>query len=326
MKRAVIDWLCCPSCAGDLVLQDAREDEGEIEAGALRCIPCRRDYPIVAYIPRFVPAENYASSFGLQWNRFRRTQLDSETGLPLSRDRFYRQSGWTPAELAGREVLDVGCGAGRFAEVVLAAGAHVVALDYSSAVDACRANLGPHPRLDVVQGDIYQLPLKRDRFDAVYCFGVLQHTPDVRRAFLSLAAPLRDGGRLAVDVYPRLWLNVLWPKYWLRPLTRRMAPERLFRLVRRMVPLLLPLSRLLGRLPVVGRKAHYVIPVGNYEGVYALSEPQLREWAVLDTFDMLAPAHDHPQSATTLRSWFAEAGLRSVEVFRAGHLVGRGVK
>lgn len=326
MNRALLDWLCCPACGGGLSLEDAREKEGEIESAHLRCATCPRDYPVLAYVPRFIPAGNYADSFGLQWNQFRRTQLDSQTGLPVSRDRFFRQSGWAPAELAGRNVLDVGCGAGRFAEVALATGARVVALDYSSAVDACRANLGPNPRLDVVQGDIYRLPFKPGRFDAVYCFGVLQHTPDVRRAFLSLAAPLREGGRLAVDLYPKLWLNVVWPKYWLRPLTRRMAPERLFRVVRRMVPLLLPLSRLLGRLPVVGAKARYLVPVANYEAVYPLSEPQLREWAVLDTFDMLAPAHDHPQSASTLRAWFAEAGVRSVEVFRAGHLVGRGVK
>jgi len=326
VNRTLLDRLCCPACGGDLSLQDAREKDGEVEAGRLRCGRCAQDHPVVAYVPRFVPAENYAGSFGLQWNQFRRTQLDSQTGLPLSRDRFFRQSGWTPAEIAGRHVLDVGCGAGRFAEVALDAGAHVVALDYSSAVDACRANLGPNPRLDVVQGDIYHLPFKHARFDAIYCFGVLQHTPDVHRAFLSLPAPLREGGRLAVDVYPRLWLNVLWPKYWLRPLTRRIDPERLFRLVRRIVPRLLPLSRLLGRLPVVGRKARYLVPVADYDGVHPLSEPQLSEWAVLTTFDMFAPAHDHPQTARTLRAWFAESGLRSVEVFRAGHLVGRGVK
>lgn len=326
MNRPLLDWLCCPACGGGLALENAREKEGEIESGQLRCPTCPGDYPILAYVPRFVPAGNYADSFGLQWNQFRRTQLDSQTRLPVSRDRFFRQSGWAPADLAGRHVLDAGCGAGRFAEVALATGARVVALDYSSAVDACRANLGPNPRLDVVQGDIYQLPFKRGGFDAVYCFGVLQHTPDVRRAFLSLAAPLREGGRLAVDVYPMRWRNLVSAKYWLRPLTRRMAPERLFRLVRRMVPLLLPLSRLIGRLPVVGAKARYLVPVANYEGVYPLSEPQLREWAVLDTFDMLAPAHDHPQSARTLRAWFVESGIRSVEVFRAGHLVGRGVK
>ena len=40
-------------------------------------------------------------------------------------------------------------------------------------------NLGPQPRLDVVQADGYRLPLRRHRFDFVYYLGVLQHTPDV---------------------------------------------------------------------------------------------------------------------------------------------------
>ena len=58
-------------------------------------------------------------------------------------------------------------------------------------------------------------------------------------------------------------------------------------------------------------------------------ELSLREryrWAVLDTFDMFSPVHDHPQSAETLRSWMAEAGLAEAEVLRLGHLVARGAK
>lgn len=47
---------------------------------------------------------------------------------------------------------------------------------------------------------------------------------------------------------------------------------------------------------------------------------------MLDTFDMLAPTSDHPQSPTTLRQWFAEAGFEGWEVLRPGHLVGRGTK
>jgi uncharacterized protein YbaR (Trm112 family)/precorrin-6B methylase 2 len=324
MHHDLLNLLACPACRGTLTLAASREADGEVISGSLRCAPCRRDFPIIDAVPRFVPAENYSASFGLQWNRFRKTQLDSATGQPITRNRFFAQSGWAPAAMAGRWTLDVGCGAGRFAEVALGTGARLVAVDYSSAVDACRSNLGPHQSVDVVQADVYRLPFKPGTFDFVYCFGVLQHTPDVEATFHALAGQLAPGGRLAVDVYPRIPLNLLWPKYWLRPLTRRMPAERLLPIVSRMVPLLWPLSLALGRVPVVGRKLRHALPIANYEGILPLSSEQLKEWAVLDTFDMLAPAHDHPQDVPTLRGWFAATGLSDVEVFRQGLVVGRG--
>jgi SAM-dependent methyltransferase len=322
LRRRLLDLLACPLCAGDLGA-DAPVDE--IDAGTLTCGGCRAAYPIVGGIPRFVPPDNYADTFGLQWNRFRRTQLDSYSGVPISRERFFQQSGWDARDLAGALVLDVGCGAGRFAEIAAGCGAEVVAIDFSSSVDACRENVAAW-NMHVVQADMYQLPLKPCRFDFVYCFGVLQHTPNVRDAFLALPAQLKPGGRLAVDVYPKLALNALWPKYWLRPFTSRVPADRLFRAVERAVPALWPLVRALGRVPLVGRKLRYLIPVANYEGVYPLSAEQLREWAVLDTFDMLAPRHDHPQSKATLREWFAAAPLGDIEVFRSGFVIGRGVR
>src|SRR5262249_20190359 len=160
--------------------------------------------------------------------------------------------------------------------------------------------------------------------DYVYCFGVMQHTPDVERTFLALAEQVSPLGRLSVDVYPRLRANVLWPKYWLRPLTRRVPPPALFRLVQGAGPLLFPVSLALGRIPRVGRRLGYAIPVATYDGVLPLTPAQLREWAVLDTFDMLSPAHDHPQSVATLRTWFDRIGFEQVEVFRSGMVVGRG--
>jgi SAM-dependent methyltransferase len=177
-----------------------------------------------------------------------------------------------------------------------------------------------------VQADVYRLPFRPGVFDVVYCFGVLQHTPDARRAFLALPPLLMPAGRLAVDVYPRRPLNLLWPKYWLRPITKGLPPARLFGLVEAMVRVLWPVSLALGRVPCVGRKLRHALPIANYEGIHPLSPAQLREWALLDTFDMLAPAHDHPQSEATVAEWFGAAGLRDVEVFRAGVVVGRGVR
>ena len=273
-----------------------------------------------------MPPTNYADNFGLQWNLFRQTQLDSHSGTRISEERFFKSSGWTTDRLRGRVVLDVGCGAGRFAEIALSAGATVVALDYSSAVDACYANLGSSPSLEVIQGDIYRLPFKQRAFDFIYCFGVLQHTPDVRRAFMALPGHLKKGGFLAVDVYPKVWRNIVIGKYWIRPLTKRLPKEKLFRMVKAIVPRILPAVKAAGRIPLLGRVLRALIPISNYDGVFTLDSSQLREWAVLDTYDMLAPAHDHPQSEATLVEWFKEARLQEFEVLRLGHLVGRGRK
>ena len=326
MKRDFVRILRCSACSSEVRLEGERESQGEIEQGTLACTRCAATFPIVRFVPRFAPPENYSSSFGFQWQQFRTTQLDSQTGRPISRNRFFTQSNWRPDALKGALVLDAGCGAGRFAEVALEAGATLVALDYSTAVDACWSNFAFHPRLHLVQGDIYRLPFAPGTFDFVYSFGVLQHTPDVERAFKSLVPHVKPGGRLAVDIYPATPLNYFWPKYWLRPVTKRVPQQQLFRIVQRMVPVLLPASLMLGRVPRIGRKLRHAIPVVNYEGILPLSRKQIREWAVLDTFDMLAPAYDQPQSTTTLRRWFDATDLVDVEVHRHGLVVGRGRK
>jgi 2-polyprenyl-3-methyl-5-hydroxy-6-metoxy-1,4-benzoquinol methylase len=85
----------------------------------------REPTAVLRGIPRFVPDDGYAESFGEQWARWRRVQLDSVTGKPLSRDRLVSGTVWSLEELRGETVLEVGCGAGRFTEVLAAAGAEV---------------------------------------------------------------------------------------------------------------------------------------------------------------------------------------------------------
>lgn len=325
MWPSVLEILRCPQSGQRLALVEPQYRGDRIHSGWLATSDGKHRYAIRDFIPRFVPESNYADSFGMQWNKFRRTQLDSHSGHPISADRFWKATGWRPADLARQWVLDAGCGAGRFAEVALLAGANVLALDYSSAVDACFANVSQHPNLHVVQGDIYALPLATSFFPFVYSLGVLQHTPDVAKAFAALPPLVKPGGRLCVDFYEKSWKSLLEPKYWLRPFTKPMRKDRLFSLLANLVPTLLPLSRSLGRVPLVGRGLRRMIPVANYFGVYPLDDGQQLEWSLLDTFDWLAPEYDHPQSKTIVRRWLQSAGLQQIEILKAGHLVGRGI-
>src|SRR5260370_26189528 len=72
-------------------------------ASALTCEGgCR--VPVVNGIPRVVDSANYAAGFGLQWNAFRKTQLDSYTGTTISKDRVTRRLGGSLEILRQRSV------------------------------------------------------------------------------------------------------------------------------------------------------------------------------------------------------------------------------
>jgi 2-polyprenyl-3-methyl-5-hydroxy-6-metoxy-1,4-benzoquinol methylase len=326
MKTELLKLMRCPKTGQRLVLDADEDNLDKIESGWLVSEDGQHRYSIQNGIPRFVPESNYANNFGMQWNYFSKTQLDSHSGHSISADRFWEATGWRSEDIKEQWVLDAGCGAGRFAEVALAAGAHVVALDYSTAVDACYANLREHPNLHVVQGDIYALPFARKSFPFVYSLGVLQHTPDVARAFAALPAMVTGGGRLCVDYYEKSWKSIGHPKYWLRPLTKQMPKTTLFSLLQKAVPALLRFSRLVGSVPLVGSAFKRMVPIANYYGILPLSAQQQNEWSLLDTFDWLSPQYDQPQTAATAQRWMAEAGMNDVEVLRVGHLVARGKK
>jgi ubiquinone/menaquinone biosynthesis C-methylase UbiE len=259
----------------------------------------------------------YADSFGEQWNRYRRVQLDSVTGKPLSRARFFAGTGW-PERLGGERVLEVGCGAGRFTEVLVSTGAEVVAVDATSAVEACRETVGD--RATVVQADLFDLPFPEASFDRVFCFGVLQHTPDPRAAFLTIVRYAKAGGWIAADVYKRAAYVDRWSakRLW-RPLTTRLPRRWLRRIVEWYVPKWLPVDTQLARVPKVGRFLTAVVPCWNYTGLLPLDDEELRAWAILDTYDALSPRYDFPQTVAAVREWCDAAGLVEVTVREAGN-------
>jgi SAM-dependent methyltransferase len=328
MKTALLSLLRCPLTGSRLVVLPGYEiaENEEMVNGILMSEVGNHMYPIRNFIPRFVPQSNYADNFGMQWNHFAKTQLDSHSGHSISADRFWMATGWKSAEMKDRWVLDVGCGSGRFAEVALDSGANVVSLDYSSAVDACYSNLRHHPNLHVIQGDIYALPFALETFSFVYSLGVLQHTPDVAKVFAALPPLVCGGGRLCVDYYEKSFKSSLLPKYWLRPLTKDMPKQKLFSLLQKVVPVLLPISRAFGKIPLLGKLLKRAIPVANYDALLPLTEKQLVEWALLDTFDWLSPAYDNPQTNESARYFMEQAHMEEIEVLKAGHLVARGRK
>src|SRR5208282_1695333 len=106
------------------------------------CSACKRVYPNAQGIARFVDAQQYAASFGFQWHRYQKTQLDSDRDEVRESERnFLMKTALRPEDLKGKLVLDVGCGMGRFAEVATRWGARVVGIDLSAAAEVAARNL-----------------------------------------------------------------------------------------------------------------------------------------------------------------------------------------
>lgn len=313
MRRKMLQWLVCPACRGELAVT-AHQETDEIEEGTLKCSRCSVVYPVIRGIPRFVPQENYAVTFGHQWNRYARLQLDSQNMTTFSRDRFYSITEWNPSALAGKLVLDAGCGSGRFAEVALAAGAEVVALDLSSAVEPCRANLGSNPRLHCVQASLYELPFRDRQFDYVYCIGVIQHTPDPKKSVLSLLDKVAGGGSVGLWIYELTWkafVGTMAFKNVLRPWTKRWSIARLEKFSDRVERLCWPVLRWARHRGTFGKAVMRLLPAASaHIQAVPLSDADFREWVRLDTFDMYSPAHDHAQTFPRVKSWLEDAGFR----------------
>jgi SAM-dependent methyltransferase len=317
LKPEALEVLVCPRCGETLrTVSVASEDvaTGEIVEGLLECRACRAQVPVVRGIARFVSSESYASSFGFQWNRFDRLQVDSVMHNDLSRDRFYATTGW-PSCLKGERILEVGCGTGRFTELALETGAEVFSFDLSAAVEAAWRNNHSKPLVTVFQASIYEIPLCKGAFDKIFCMGVLQHCPDVEGAFRGMLPFLRPGGEIVIDVYEKP--NGFPPlKYLARPFLRPLGTKGIYRMLSWTIPPAFELKKALHRIPFIGPQIGRLIPIGPISHAPRLNytDEELKQVKILSALDMLSPVYDRPQRMEDVRRWFEKAGLVDVHL------------
>jgi SAM-dependent methyltransferase len=309
----------CLKCRHALALAETRACDGEeVLEGTLACTECGARYPVVRALPRFVDSANYAASFGYQWKAFARTQVGGQQTV-LSKIRFDATTQW-PQNLEGQTILEAGCGAGRFTGIALATGAEVYSFDLSEAVEANLDNIresGQKQRLHLCQASIYDIPLPRGTFDKVYCLGVLQHCPDVKKAYQSLVPFLKPGGELVVDCYLSQPLKHAFNlKYLLRPFFKWWRPRPLFHFWSAVIAAAYDVKAAVSRVPGLGKHLAALVPIGrlNYEPDYHFTVPEIKEIKTLSVFDMLSPKYDQPQKLSTFRAWMEEAGLEILEL------------
>ncbi len=275
------DFLRCPICQSVMV--------ENLDNAAWRCSKCERVFPIVDGTPRFAAAA-YLKSFGRQWNRYDVARWDEDEAV------FRVKTGIDPEALAGLDVLDAGCGGGRYSLLAARSGANVVGVDLSDAVEKARSLCSDYPNALIVQADLLSLPLAECAFDVVFSIGVLHHCPDPRGAFASVARRVKPGGTLAVWLYrqntpPQELLNKA-----LRRVTTRL-PARVLE------PLCVGLG-VLGGVPMLNKGLNKLFNFSNHP-----------DWTlrVCDNFDWYAPRYQSHHTIAELTDWFHAEGFEAIE-------------
>jgi|SRR5579864_299525 SAM-dependent methyltransferase len=293
LSEAVSTILCCPLCQGEM--QEHQE--------GFRCTRCSRDFPRMGGLVRFAGAEFYASNFGYEWQKYSRAQWGAESELA-----FQRKAGFDPSELKGKLVLDVGCGTGRFADVVSRLGARVVGVDLSAAAEVAARNLADRPSVTIYQADVFSLPFKPESFDYIYSIGVLHHTPDCEKAFKTLVPLLKPGGQIAIWLYSSYNKWYRMSDYY-RAITVHLPDPFLHALCQVARPMYYVYHGL-RKIPVVGRPAsgllRYLLPM-------PLSQRE-GDARVLDTFDWYSPKYQSKHTYEEVFRWFESCGLRDLHV------------
>ena len=228
VKQSVLQLLVCLRCQGTLKAEAFQTEGREIMEGALGC-SCGAQYPIISGVPRMLPGHllpDLASDYPAFFTRHAgRLSLQEPVGSIASRVQRRTQESfgyeWTWASdfqgdgfpewfpegihpemvFRGHVGLEVGCGAGRHAEIAARLAKEHFAIDLSRAVDPAFERTRAMENCHVIQADTFHLPFKKGSFDYVYCLGVLQHLHDPKGGFRHLTNQPREGGALLVNVY-----------------------------------------------------------------------------------------------------------------------------
>ena len=128
-------------------------------------------------------------------------------------------------DVAGRAVLDLGCGDGKLAVRLAALGARVVGLDADPAMLRAAASRAAAAGVSVqfATGRAEVLPFMAGRFDLVVAVTVLCFVPDAEAAFREITRVLRPGGAVVIGELGR------WSLWALRRRIRGWLGNRLWR-------------------------------------------------------------------------------------------------
>jgi SAM-dependent methyltransferase len=300
MKYELVKYLVCPETGESLKLEVLKERYGQVEEGHLISSEGKCSYPITNYIPRFVQKDAYAGTFSKQ-RLYVKRHFKYYKHDPLARSLFYQTTGFSRGQVVAGLTLEVGCGYGRFVNVLQQDGGEVVGVDLSThSIDLAQSFVGLKPKVHLIQCDLFRLPFRAETFSSIYSIGVLHHTPDCKKAFHKVSKYLAPNGQISIWVYHPSnqreantwrWMTTKWRPSFLYAFC--ILNQSLFSWIR--------------MIPVVRWEFNKWVPG---------SVPKRGQhfWLrVLEDFDNFSPQYASSHTSGEVAEWFSEAGLSDIQ-------------
>jgi len=226
--------------------------------------------------------------FDQRWRRHPEPQ-------PTTAKQFMEKTGWRLEDLAGKVVLDAGCGIGRYCRFITDHGGKAIGVDVSpDGLAAARENA---PQAELIQADL-TIPgfLPDASVDMAMSIGVLHHTADPAQSFANVARTVKPGGQMAIWVYTRPTAD---PKHqilvdFMHEVTRAVPPEVLYGICREYAVQIRDLCH-----PAWGPLEEVLRPSYNPND----------EQCISDFFDWLTPRYRFWHTVEEVTGWFTASGF-----------------
>lgn len=136
------------------------------------------------------------SSFGEEWAAF---SYFSDSEIQKAGDQYFDivKDEW----IVGKNILDVGCGTGRWSKYLSDKANDIEAVDPSKAVFSAARLLQNNTNVRVAQAGVDTIPFEDNSFDFVFSLGVLHHIPNTEEAMKKCVKKLKPNGYFLVYLY-----------------------------------------------------------------------------------------------------------------------------
>lgn len=156
--------------------------------------------------------------FGDEWTRFDQAAL-SERERSTIFDMYFSIFPWKRLP-ANAEGFDLGCGSGRWAQLVAPRVGRLHCIDPSVALDVARRNLATLTNCVFHRASVDAIPLQDGSMDFGYSLGVLHHVPDTLAGLKACVQKLKAGAPFLLYIY-YAFDNRPW---WFQPLCTSATP------------------------------------------------------------------------------------------------------